>query len=242
MLGWLLSAPGSAGAYPIPVLLKDGKASVAPTHGTIRMDSAETIIRLGPKSYTVDAVFHFYNTGDRTTQWVGFPKPRSGLADDVTHELDKFKFSVFEAWVNGRKVDISEERDDADVAEAITTRHRPDSRPGSRVKEITFLGHTATTVRVRYVAGYIRSAAANLASYGIESGRHWKAPIRKVVVVIDSSRVGGIKQIRTNAGREREPPRAMGGYLVTYDITDFERDPWFGLGIRVSTLRKLKRH
>jgi len=45
-----------------PIWIMGGGAAPKSSHPSIRMDSEVVIIRLGRDVYTVDAVFHFFNT------------------------------------------------------------------------------------------------------------------------------------------------------------------------------------
>ncbi len=74
--------PCIAKANPAPFPISGGAVSAKLPHETIRMDSEEVTIRLGRGgSYTVQGVYYMVNTGEETTEWVGFPKNR--------HEMDE---------------------------------------------------------------------------------------------------------------------------------------------------------
>lgn len=76
-----------------PIWLMGGGAAPKSSHPSIRMDSEEVTIRLGQDTYTVDAVFHFFNTGATTTEWVGFPKRGIGYFGEFDGAKD---FHLFE--------------------------------------------------------------------------------------------------------------------------------------------------
>ncbi|MFC1836042.1 hypothetical protein ACFL2Q_15200 [Thermodesulfobacteriota bacterium] len=165
----------------------------------IRLESEEVTIRLKPTSYTVDAVFHLFNTGDRTTEWLGFPKNavkrirQRGVIELVP---DFLKFGV---TVNGRNVPFKEERslanDDKD-SRARAPFH-PGKYTGWVVGRATFAGYAETTIRVKYQAHYdYHGYGCSSASYIYGTGRHgtgkgpserpylyWTARIREEVRV-----------------------------------------------------------
>jgi hypothetical protein len=67
------------------------------------------IIRLKRSTYTADAVFHLFNTGETTTEWIGFPKNATGYCPPGPsgRVMDFIRFAVA---VNGTKVPLEDER------------------------------------------------------------------------------------------------------------------------------------
>ena len=91
VLAGLLLVANSGRADDAPIEITGGAASpIAFPHQSIRMDSEEATIRLHKKSYTVDAVFRFFNTGETLTEWVGFPKRSMGTISS----LPRISFSL----------------------------------------------------------------------------------------------------------------------------------------------------
>jgi hypothetical protein len=163
----LLAWGGIAGADDAPILLMSGGASPRSRHDSIRMDSENVTIGLQKNTYTVDAVFHFFNSGTTTTEWVGFPKRGRGYADMFHGTND---FIRFETWVNGEKAAFSEERSRSWGAGrlfrklfAIFAIQITDDR--WLVKHVAFPGHATTTTRVRYEARYNEFADSMVAYY-----------------------------------------------------------------------------
>jgi hypothetical protein len=97
----------AANMGPVDALIGSGAAAPKSSHKSIRLDSEEVTIHLREGSYTVDVVFHFFNTGETTTEWTGFPKRSitQGLAQS------RVNFRRFNTWANGQEIAYSEERD-----------------------------------------------------------------------------------------------------------------------------------
>ena len=100
--------PGMTNQTPLHVV--GGSATPKSQHETVRMDSEQVMIRLGQRSYTVDAIFHLFNTGETVTEWVGFPKRRVKFTGSWLPQPD---FVRFDTWVDGRHVEVTELRDAA---------------------------------------------------------------------------------------------------------------------------------
>ena len=150
----LLCAPHALKADIAPLQVRGGTVGTKSPHETIRMESEEVIMRLDKRSYTVEAVFRFYNSGETTTEWIGFPKGDQSFGaaldskqppvrphgepafarpvgpEKVTEQLPDF--IQFHGWVNGLKASFAEE----------------DKRWMAR--HVTFPGGAITTIRVAY--------------------------------------------------------------------------------------------
>ncbi|MFZ5501884.1 MAG: hypothetical protein ACOY58_08260 [Candidatus Micrarchaeota archaeon] len=204
--------PGMGDMGPIDMFYGGGAAAPKSSHQSIRLESQEVIIHLRKTNYTVDAIFQLFNTGETTTEWTGFPK------NVITRGVSRSRadFIRFNTWANGREVRFSEE---------------PDFKSHSGVKQrkwlvhqITFPGHTRTTIRVSYKASDNFLGPRPNAYYVYGTGSHWKDNIGKAVFIIDSSYVGGTKYTDTHF------PSKLGGRrisenLVMYEIGDFKPDP-----------------
>ena len=219
-----------------PLIYKGGSASPKQSHPRIRMESEEVIIRLGKSTYTVDAVFRFFNTGDTVTEWVGFPKRAQGYDDSFFFESIP-DFIRFETWIDGKKVAFSE---DSHLAE--TSRRREsgglvnfvtDSR--WLVKHVTFPGRKTTTTRVTYEAPYSGPGGAACYIYG--TGSYWKGSIGRATFTIDASEVG--KKVPVGAGFLFPDAVAhvirstiLADSVITYEILDFDPVPDGELRVR----------
>jgi len=220
----LLFDATSARADDAPIMIMGGSASPKSSHKTIRMDSEDVTIRLGKASYTVDALFHFFNTGETTAEWVGFPKQGSGNSDESESVSD---FIRFDTWVDGQKVRFSGE-DQASTDTSDSASQSGDSAKESRwlVKDVTFPGHQSTTTRVSYEAAYTGPGGAAYYIYG--TGSYWKDSIRRATFTIDGSAVGVRgENLRVNfffpdtvAHVIRR--RLLTDSVVAYEITDFK--------------------
>lgn len=180
-----------------PVHLIGGGA--APKYGpvkTIQMESEEIIIKLGPKTYTVDAKFKFFNSGTTTDELVGFPKRGMGYWGMFNGTKP---FIKFDTWVNDIKTDFKEEPDTSTIrgeaylsdliakvqANETNSFFLTDDR--WLVKRVTFASQKHTTTRVVYEAKYqeLYGGGCLAAYYIYGTGTYWKGPIGKATFIID---------------------------------------------------------
>jgi hypothetical protein len=189
---------------PEPIRLQGGCISPPAPSENIRLDVMSVTMRGKRDSYTVDAVFHLFNTGETTTVTVGVPK--YGRADECDL-LDKYvvcDFLGFDAWVDGRKVGFVEVRDFFTDPSARPIggycRHLSskcvslDDGTETRwmTKKITFPGKATTKIRIRYEAPYHNHYVGSGAYeedgyYHCSTGRYWKGKIKKATFVIDTT-------------------------------------------------------
>lgn len=219
------------------VQLAGGAVSPKKGHGAIRMDSEEVIIRLRKDRYSVDAVFHFFNTGRTTTEWVGFPK--RGV----------FEFIRFDTWVDGRKAQVTEERDAGTTRSIVKrmisgfsslvlqqrTREWPNPgapKPEDRwlVQHVTFPAQASTTIRTSYEGFYTWGFSMD---YILETGAYWKDRIGKITFIIDCTDVGGIENVRVNTQELGIVPGAqsIGDNLLKLELGEAKPPPWSKLSI-----------
>ncbi len=168
----LLCSPCALRANPAPFPIAGGTVAAKSPHETIRMDAEDVTIRMGKgRTYMVDAVYLMFNTGDETTEWVGFPR---GVEYDSEMELPQFV--QFHAWVDGRKV--------------------PFTKEGKQwlAGRVTFPGHTRTVIRVMYEANYSEQflyRGIRYADYIVGTGSLWKDNIGTAIFTVDASAIGG---------------------------------------------------
>ncbi len=212
-----------------PVHIVGGGATPKSQHESVRMDSEQVTIRLGQRSYMVDAVFHLFNTGETITEWVGFPKrivkgPRSTQPDYIQ----------FDTWVDGKHVEVSELRD-AHAHESFWERLvllpyrlglvsyvrritiRDDRWMGQRV---TFPRHAKTTVRTVYEATYGYPPAF----YIFGTGRYWKDGIGEATFVIDCTDVGGTGKVDVYFS-VAPGPKIVSGNVISFDVRKLKPPP-----------------
>lgn len=241
----LIPGPGTADITPLDYHASPSGGGVSPKspHETIRMDSQEVIIRLKPATYTVDAVFHLTNTGETTTEWVGFPKnamgrapgPRGGIAD----------FIRFAVSVNDQSVPFAEERDLSKDLQALprAERSRAAKRGGWLARQASFPGSATTTIRVGYEAHYDNCGMnCSKAVYIYGTGGYWKDSIGKAVFIIDSTEKGGdagahAEFSHTDARRHLISRKVISENIVMYEVRDLEPNPDGALSITFSTAR-----
>jgi hypothetical protein len=247
MAALLLAAiPSSADVGPIERFKGGGAVAPRSPHKTIRLDSQEVTIRLGAFKYTVDAVFHFLNTGDITTEWVGFPTWVESR--DGTRGVSNF--IRFDSWVNDQSVEFSPERDQtkdspsrdrqpssASEAPTMNLTGTAKKEPEWLARQVTFPEHENTTIRVTYEAPYYPNydKGRGEAIYLYETGSMWKGNIGKAIFIVDASEVGGLKHVSisfekaggTLPGAEnmRLRPWSISKNVVRYDMEDFEPEP-----------------
>lgn len=184
-------------ANDAPVHLVGGGA--APRYGpiqTIQMEAEEIIIKLGPKTYTVDATFHFFNSGKTTEELVGFPKRGMGY-------WSSFKgvkpFIKFDTWINSIKTDFKEEPDTSTIRGEVYLSDLVATVQANKtnsffltdyrwlVKHVTFESQKHTTTRVVYEAEYqeLYEGRCLTAYYIYGTGAYWKGPIGKATFIVD---------------------------------------------------------
>lgn len=201
--------PCGLGADIAPLGVGGGSAAAKSLHQTIRMDSEDVTIQLGQGSYTVNALFHFSNSGDTTTTWVGFPRGEEYF-ERIQRDLPDFV--QFHAWVDGKKV--------------------PFSKEGNRwlARQVTFPGHAKTTIRVLYEAKYYRGGRAR---YIIGTGSLWKDSIGRAAFTVDGSAIGGTKHF-TASLKAAQSHRLLSDKAVRIEVTNYEPEPNTALHITVN--------
>jgi hypothetical protein len=209
----LLAAPNVLKADVAPLQASGGSVSAKTIHKAIRMDSEEVKIHLEKGSYTVEAVFHFYNTGDTTTEWVGFPKGDQSYEPLPDNPPD---FIQFHAWVDGNRATFSD-KDKLWLAQ--------------RVK---FPGNAKTIIRIMYEANYYRGS---IATYVIGTGAAWKDDIGKALFIVDGSEIGGTENF--SAGLRHSKARPMlSAKAIRLLLKDFEPKPKEALRIELNSQRR----
>lgn len=231
---------GPAFADDAPLRLRSG--GVEPVGGPIqriRMDSEKVVIRLGDKSYTVDATFHLTNRGETKTVLVGFPKKGYGYLGDFDKAAD---FISFETWVNGESVPFTEKGGESSLKATDLTLPEVVARLKSgdagnlfaedirwMVKHVTFPGGKTTITRVRYEAPYNWTdyevsdnpgLSCGLAHYIYGTGRFWEGKIGKATFIIENLREG--KRLpKVDVPRKAREVR-ISQTAVQYTLTAFE--------------------
>lgn len=208
LTGFLLT-PHGLRADIAPLQASGGAASAKTVHQTIRMDSEEVKVTLEKGSYTVEAVFHFFNSGGTTTEWVGFPKGDQSYAPLPDSPTD---FIQFHAWINGKKATFSNE-----------DKHWMSHR-------VTFQGNTRTIIRIMYEANYYRGT---IATYVIGTGAGWKDNIGTAQFVVDGSKIGGTENFSAGL-RNNKAYRLQSEKAVRLELKDFEPNPKEALWIRLN--------
>jgi hypothetical protein len=172
------------------ITLSGGIISPATQQEKIRMDLMQVNIRMQNGSYVLDAVFHLFNTGETTTEWVGFPKHGWGnfsLSQDDPLIRD---FIRFECWVN----DLTEV-----FVENLSFMHdsshlfqEPPDITATKwmAKKITFPENTVTTIRISFEAPYNDAKASipqNIGHFFLGPGQYWKGKIDRAEIVLEKN-------------------------------------------------------
>lgn len=177
--------------YDQPVItLSGGIISPAAPQERIRMDLMQVNIRMQTGSYILDAVFHLFNTGETTTEWVGFPK-HGKAAFQLSGQIPLIRdFIQFNAWVDGREEYFEEKRSFLHGSSYPFPGPRLAGRSEETkwmAKKITFSKNTMTTIRVRleaYMDDRIYSLHADIGYFFFGPGKYWKNKIGKAEIVL----------------------------------------------------------
>ncbi len=207
-----------------------GDVSPKSPHQMIRLDEQEVIIRLKRFTYAVDAVFHLSNTGETTTEWIGFPK------NSVGHQPGRFgkvsDFIRFEVSVNDLIVPFTEERELVKGVQTFPKQMRLQwlNRSGWLMGRATFPGNATTTIRVRYESHYGGWSSNHAAIYIYGTGAYWKDSIRKASFIVDSTEIGGAAHARarfsdSETDRYFIHRRLISDNIEKYEIRNFEPHP-----------------
>ena len=223
-----------------------GGVSPKSPHETIRLESQEVIIRLKSSSYTVRDTIHLFNSGETTTERVGFPKRAMGRPPGPFGRLSEF--IRFEVLANGNKIPVTEERDQKSGLPDPQGRLRQQLVKHSSwlVGKVMFPARTGMTIRASYETNYQNCGfGCYHASYIYGTARHWKDNIGKAVFIIDATEKGGIERITprfslTSTQRSSIRRRLISENLVRYEIRDIEPLPDAALVINLNTRMRHK--
>jgi ankyrin repeat protein len=192
------------------------------------LDDQEVIIRLKASTYTVDAIFHLYNTAETTTEWIGFPKNATGRQPGPAGKISDF--IRFKVRVNEKEVPFAEERE---FVQPLSERIHvgPPRKSKWLMGQATFPGHAVTTIRVTYESYYGSCGlGCEEASYIYGTGGFWKDNIGSAIFIVDSTERGGTDNIRggfsqTETKNHLVQQRSISKNLVRYEISEFEPHP-----------------
>ncbi|MEW6532528.1 MAG: ankyrin repeat domain-containing protein [Thermodesulfobacteriota bacterium] len=208
-----------------------GGVSPKSPHQTIRLDDQEVIIRLKRFTYTVDALFHLSNTGETTTEWIGFPKNSMGRQPGPLGKVSDF--IRFEVSVNDKIVPFTEERELFKKVDTFLKQLRSQraKHSGWMMGRATFPGHATTTIRVRYESSYDNCGmGCSKANYIYGTGGYWKDSIRRATFIVDSTERGGAEHSHPGFSQSETDRYAIHRRLISdniekYEIRDFEPNP-----------------
>ncbi|MEI7664092.1 MAG: hypothetical protein WCK34_17935 [Bacteroidota bacterium] len=192
-------------ANDAPINLQSGGALALTGPLSVSMESEIVRIILGNKSYTVDATFNFYNSGDAVTLSVGFPKNGAGWLDGRFKQTSEF--IKFETWVDNKPVKFIEQPNTASIEGVYTLpaliKHIRNSNNIEKlgvmakdyrwmVKEsVSFPSKKTTITRVRYEAPYenFGGECKGGLTYIYGTGSYWDGNIGESKFIVET---GGI--------------------------------------------------
>ena len=206
-----------------------GSISPSVQNDSIRLDSMQVTIRLKTYSYIVDSVFHMFNTGGSSRERVGMPKHYKFGFERPENRPPVHDFIRFDAWVDGRKAEFTEESDFLKEADTPFPKLPPRAIPTYEtrwmVKEIAFPALALTTIRIRYEAWYETSGPTysvprEWGEYYCGTARYWKGEIGNAAFIIDGTDVPySNKLILFKSDPE---PRAITDRIQRYEKGNFE--------------------
>ncbi|MEW6351585.1 MAG: ankyrin repeat domain-containing protein [Thermodesulfobacteriota bacterium] len=241
----LVPCPGSADmigpGYVFPP--HSGTPSLASPQPAIRLESEQVTIRLGYGVYSVDALFHFFNTGETITERVRFPK----LPAETPRGYHGGNFLRIDAFVNGRNVHL--------VKKAGIRGHLRSFwgwwaswGPGDPAKmeyEVKFPAQAQTAIRIRHETQYRPCGGGGLsvcskAAYACGSGRSWASNSGKRTFIVDAEEIGGMDKVnvfffRPAEGEDKYPmrPTLLANDVATYAVVNINPDSGGELKVRV---------
>jgi hypothetical protein len=194
----LIIAPTVMNREFVPLGMYSGNPGTTPHHQGVRMECQDVSIRLEKNTYFVDGVFHFFNPAETRIQWIGFPKFGSTWGGKSRSAPD---FIRFNAWVNGKKLELSEHRhvirDTIFLWTALFSKPPSDADyHGCLSSHVRFPGAKRTTIRVSYSAHYLRLMGGLVAPYIVGSSSSWEGSIGRAVFTIDGAGIGGTDRIK----------------------------------------------
>lgn len=218
LMAGLSSWSGAARADVGPLLiLEGGAAAPKSSHRSIRLEHQEVTIRLGKKTYLVEAQFQLFNTSRSTTEWVGFPERLTyrALSTESSH------FIRFDAWVDGRKTQVTEERDLSDTKSGRSSLSRENRW---MVLRVTFPARKRTTIRCLYEAPYEHGGHRKAMTYIYGTGSYWKDTVGSAIFIVDAAEIGGTRHVLVNL-TPASGPRKISGSLLSFEMRDFKPSP-----------------
>jgi hypothetical protein len=219
LLAGTITFPGTLKANPAPMPISGGTVAAKSPHESIRMEAEEVTIRLHKMTYTVEGVYRMTNSGEATTEWVGFPKNRHEMHEGLSYQ----NFIQFEVWVDGRKV--------------------PFAKEGKQwiAGQVTFSSHATTIIRVvyeiKYPETYKWASRDDFAEYIVGTGSLWKGNIGKAIFTVDGSEIGGTKNFDTRLNIPQSH-KLRSEQAVRFDAIDFKPERDATLLIEINGYRK----
>lgn len=153
-------------------------------HKTVRMDLIDAHMRFGKTTFSVDAVYKFFNTGKATTELVAF---------------EKEPFMRYDTWVNGER--LTDWKSLSAWLPRIsyflrTLSTGPRSNVGWVVRRVKFPAKRPTIIRTSYTSHYYGPLEGlPVVSYPFAAGRYWKGSIQVATITIHGTDRFGSKSL-----------------------------------------------
>ncbi len=183
-----------------------GSVALLEAHPSIRMVWERVDVKLGWETAKVRCRFIFRNEGPATTVKIGFPEKAWGEGSTATSNFKNFK-----SWVDGKQ---------------IKTRFITSARDNDReykawhVKTVAFKARETIEIVDEYESqlGNI-SDGSRFFEYTLRSGKSWKGPIGKAIIVVDGTDISSYWKLKAY-GEEYKP--VVRDSKITWTIKNFE--------------------
>jgi hypothetical protein len=217
------------------------------------MDSLQVIMRLKPDSYTVDAVFAFYNTGPTTTAQIRFPNAGGAGYSPLP---DTPAFMRFDLWANGKQTQVTDGKDAVSRVKASLQELVPMEWFGDPPEivrsvdallspgivnwlfaEVAFPARALTVIRLACEGIYAQlTDGGSEAGFCLETALKWKGAIRNASFTIDCTEIGGLERCDVRLHEyTREWSAQITKNTIRYEKSNFdrlERQKWISVSFR----------
>jgi hypothetical protein len=197
--------------YPKPMPFAIGSAwtgapIMARSHETITMESLRVIIHLNRQTYTLEAVFSIYNSGQTISETIMFPIAGPSLEEDWNIS-DCPTFIHYNLWINSQKAAI------CDITSYINSMSNVFKKLSRVIQSITFSGpedykydlekwktvsctfngKSFTKIRLFCEATLFENVKREKrAIFLLGTTASWKGPIKNVSIKAECSDIGGV--------------------------------------------------
>jgi hypothetical protein len=204
----------------VAVFANDGRIIAAATvqlidddKTNVSMHEEEIVITLHKKHYEVNVSFKFYNDGPNEKILIGFPITVGGYAKDI----EEVKTLDVELRING---EVLSPRDYIIKEEHIKEPSGYNRFTKWIMRKVEFKSKSYTNSEVTYKMPYGEDGSALHAAYTYGTGRSWKGPIGKMIVIVkhnDDVMIGELKDVYSNMKPTSFTWEANGRYRYVFE-------------------------